>query len=55
MLSARGGDDGGSEPSMLRRAVVSSRRTKIHSEVLRLLCWKISISGEERRRDVYWR
>ena len=27
----------------------------IHSVALRLLCWKSSIRGVERNRDVYWR
>lgn len=36
-------------------ACASSRRTAIHSVAFRLLCWKRSIKGVERRREVYWR
>lgn len=41
--------------SVFFRAMVSSRRTAIHSVDLRLLCWKRSIRGVERRSEVYWR
>ena len=41
--------------STFSRAVASSRRTAIHSVDLRLLCWKTTISGVERRRDWYCR
>lgn len=37
------------------KAMASSRRMAIHSVALRLLCWKRSIRGVERRREVYWR
>lgn len=41
--------------STFRRALVSSRRMDIHSVDLRLLCWKRSIRGVERKREVYCR
>ncbi len=56
MLFAKGGkleDRTGEDCSSFRRARESSRRTDIHSVDLRLLCWNRSMSGVERRRDVY--
>jgi len=41
--------------SILRRAKASSRRIDIHSVDLRLECWKMRITGVERRREVYCR
>ena len=41
--------------STFRSAESSSRRMCIHSVAFRLLCWKRSMSGVERRREVYWR
>ena len=43
------------EAEALRRATESSRRMATHSLALRLLCWKRSMRGVERRREVYCR
>ena len=44
-----------SSSSTLCSALASSRLMPIHSLALRLLCWKITIRGVERRRDWYCR
>lgn len=45
----------GREAEAFWRAEASSRRMLIHSVLLRLLCWKRSMMGVERRREAYWR
>lgn len=57
MLSAGSGVPGRMPESgdwdVLCRANANSRRTAVHSLAERLLCWKRSIKGVERRREVY--